>query len=98
MRDPGKHPSKLRVNSWLGCLCVCLNSAEPIQAQDAFLEDMELVDVGVGDLSSLADRFSRQTDGLSDGSRCSFSRYYNSEIKDWRVTMLSPVNSNFGIL
>ena len=98
MRDPGKHPSKLRVNSWSGCLCACLNSAGPIQAQDAFLEDMELVDVGVGDLSSLVDRFSRQTGGLSDVSRCSFSRYYNSEIKDWRFTMLSPVNCNFGIL
>ena len=98
MRDKGRLPEVLRVDFWLACLCACLNSVGPIQAQDAFLEEMELVDVGVGDLSSLADRFSRQTGGLSDGSRYSFSRYYNSEIKDWRFTMLSPVNSNFGIL
>ena len=98
MRDPGKYLNKMRVNSWLACLLACLNSVSPIQAQDAFLEDMELVGVGVGNLSSLADTFSRQTGGLSDGSRYSFGRYYTSDFKDLRFTMMSPINSNFGIL
>ena len=98
MHEKGRVPEMLRVNISLACVFAYLNSVSPIQAQDAFLEEMKLVGVGVGNLSSLADRFSRQTGGLSDGSRYSFSRYYTSDFKDLRFTMLSPINPNFGIL
>ena len=85
----------LRAN--LKFACFCLLFSKPAGAQ-AFLEDMELVGVGVGGLSSLAAKLRRGTGGLSDGSRYSFARYYSSDFKDLRITMLSPINSNFGII
>ena len=87
----------LRANFGLACFCLCLLSSKPAGAQ-AFLEDMKLVGVGVNGLSSRAASFRRLTGGLSDGSRYSFSRYYSSNFQDLRFTMLSPVNSNFGII
>ena len=91
----GDIPGLLRAN--LGLACLCLMSAKPVAAQE-FLEDMELVGVGVGSLSSLAASFRSRTGGLSDGSRYSFNRYYSTDFQDLRVTMLSPINPNFGII
>lgn len=93
----GDLPRLQCANLGLASLCLCLISTTPARAQ-AFLEDMELVGVGVGGLSSLADSFSRRTGGLSDGSRYSFSRYYSSDFPDLRVVMLSPINPNFGVI
>lgn len=76
---------------------MCFASAKPASAQE-ILEDLELVGIGFGGLSSIAATFRVQTGGLSDGSRYSFNRYYSTNIRDLRVTMLSPLNSNFGIL
>ena len=76
---------------------LCLLATKPAGAQ-AFLEDMELVGVGGGSLSSIAARFRKQSGGLSDGSRYSFNRYYSTDFEDLHITMLSPITRNFGIL
>ena len=87
----------LRAFGKVACPLVSLCSPIPVTAQ-SFLEDMELIGVGVGGLSSLADSFSRRSGGLSDGSRYSFSRYYSSDVPDLRITMLSPISRNLGII
>mgnify|MGYP001822825989 CR=1 FL=1 len=81
----------------LRLVCLCLLYTKPVDAQE-FLEDMEFVGIGVGGLSSIAASFRIRTGGLSDGSRYSFSRYYSTEFPDLRFTMLSPINSNLGVI
>ena len=71
--------------------------AKPANAQ-AFLEDMELIGIGGSGQSSIANSLGRRTGGLSDGSRYSYNRYYSTDFHDLRVTMLSPINPNFGII
>lgn len=74
-----------------------LSLSHPVLAQ-AFLEDMELIGIGGSGQSSIAAAFRKRTGGLSDGSRYSFRRYYSTDFRDLRVTMMSPVNPNFGII
>ena len=76
------------------CLLVCASS---LHAQE-FFEDMRLIDARVGPMSSLADSFSDQSGGLSDGSRYSFNRYYDSDGLDVRFTFLTPMSPNFGVI
>ena len=90
-------PRKLRADLGLACLCLCVASVKPAGA-NPFLEDMELIGVGIGGLSSLASSFRSGSGGLSDGSRYSFNRYYTSDFKDVRFTLLSPIDRNFGII
>ncbi|WP_093975985.1 hypothetical protein [Boseongicola aestuarii] len=59
---------------------------------------MRLVGIGGSGQSSIAASFRNRTGGLSDGSRYSFNRYYSTDFQDVRVTMLSPVDANFGII
>ncbi|WP_170611180.1 hypothetical protein [Ruegeria arenilitoris] len=58
------------------------------------------MNIEVGGLSSLARSMQNGSGGLSDGSRYSYDRYYSNyiPIPDLRFTMLSPINSDFGIL
>lgn len=79
------------------CACLCLLSVHPAKAQ-SFLEDMELIGIGGSGQSSIAASFRIKTGGLSDGSRYDFSRYYSTDFRDLRVTMLSPLTQNFGII
>ena len=60
--------------------------------------DARLVGVEVGGLSSLAVEMAAGSGGLSDGSRYSFGRYYDTDMRDLRVTMLSQLDDNFGII
>ncbi len=82
---------------WLACLAGLPLLHQPANAQ-AFLEQVKLVSIQKGGLSSLARDLSRGMGGLSNGSRYSFDRYYSTDIPEIRFTMLSPINSNFGIL
>jgi hypothetical protein len=98
MRGIGGHILHVgRADLGMACLCVCLLSGTPAPAQ-AFLEDMELVSVRISKISSHPTSFRSGTGGLSDGSRYSFDRYYSSDFKDLRVTMLSQINSDFGVI
>ncbi len=84
---------------WLTCLSGLSWSAEQLAAQ-TFFEDMQLVNIEVGGLSSIARSMQNGSGGLSNGSRYSFDRYYRSDIPipDLRFTMLSPITSDFGII
>lgn len=88
---------KSRVMRGLTCACLLVGSGQPAAAHE-FLEDLKLIGLGFGGLSSVAASFRNGTGGLSDGSRYSFRRYYTSEIRDVRITMLSPINPNLGII
>ena len=109
---PGLIPTILRdtrcrrlVRSGAVCLCAMIVQPQELNAQ-AFLEDMELIGIGgnavdggaVAAQSSIAAQFRSQTGGLSDGSRYSFNRYYSTDFEDLRVTMMSPMTDNFGII
>jgi hypothetical protein len=84
---------------WLACASGLLWSSDQVVAQ-TFFEEMQLVSIDVGGLSSLARSMQNGSGGLSDGSRYSFDRYYSTDIPipDVRFTMLSPITSDFGIL
>ena len=101
---PGLIPTILRdtrcrrlVRSGAVCLCARIVQPQELNAQ-AFLEDMELIGIGGSAQSSIAAQFRSQTGGLSDGSRYSFNRYYSTDFEDLRVTMMSPMTDNFGII
>lgn len=96
-RTRNDFPRTLCANLRLACLSACLLSAGPAFAQ-AFLEDMRLVGIGGSGQSSIAASFRNRTGGLSDGSRYSFNRYYSTDFGDVRITMLSPVDANFGFI
>lgn len=62
-----------------------------------FLEDAQLTNVRVGDLSSEVDALSRGAGLLSDGTEFSFDRWYDSNWADLRFTFLTPISGNFGV-
>lgn len=81
---------------------LCLFAAQLLMIADAanaqwFLEDAQLVDVRVGELSSQVNDMASGTGLLSDGTEYSFSRWYSSNWEDLRFTMMTPVSDNLGI-
>ena len=99
MCDWSQTPNLGNVGRVLACavFCAVYPVSHPANAQ-TFLEDMQLVGIGGSGQSSIADGLGRRTGGLSDGSRYSYNPYYTTNFRDLRVTMLSPINRNFGIV
>ncbi|MGG7645462.1 hypothetical protein ACQ5SP_11710 [Rhodovulum sp. YNF3179] len=69
----------------------------PAVAQ-AFLEDTVLADIGISRRSESARSLSWGETQLSDGTSVPFEPWYSSDWRDLRVTLLTLVDENFGIL
>lgn len=95
---PGPRHQHMR-RRWLAALLPWLIAGQPsgyLWAQ-TFLENAELVDVRLGQHSYLADDLSTGTGNLAGGGTYSFEPWYRGDFADLRLTMITPVNPNFGV-